>query len=183
MAFAFLVTLSMVGIPLLALVVLVGFIRRWQFSLKRLLGVAALFGVLMLPLVELERRTAGMPQPISLPFDGEDRWVTPPLADAEYWITLFYEPDKPGRLGEALMLRLFDDSDGTLVLSTGPNPYPIQISGGREGVVVCQFRAIEGHRYRIEVNEDQAKELARYHHPRLCVHLPPGESQGRLGIP
>lgn len=183
MGFAILVTLSMLGLVALVLVVMVGFIRRRKFGLKRLLGLVALFGLLMLPLVELQRRTAGMPQPVSLAFDGENNWVTPPLADAEYWITLFYKRDKPGRLTGTLMLRLFDESDGTLVLSTVPNPYPMQISGEDEGTKVCQFHATEGHRYRIEVDEAQARELARYHHPWLCVHENPADWHGRLGLP
>lgn len=159
-------------------------LRRRQFSLSDLLVVMVLFAVLLLPLSVVGYRLSKVPRSVNLSFQGESCWTTPPLAGAEYWINLFYDRNKPGRVHDTLSLRLFDDTTNTLVLTTKRKVATMHLfSGDIEGMRLSDFHAVEGHRYRIEVDADQANELARYHNARLEIRVTAAEASRRAGLP
>ena len=170
--------LAMLGIVLLLLFVGVGFIRRRRFSLKGLFALTALFAVLSLPIALVAHRDAKIPPAICLSFDGKDQWITEPMSGGDYRITLIYARDEPP-LRDGLALRLFDGDE--LVFSTGKPPYYRMMFGDSERL--GEFHAIEGHRYRLEVDAEQAMELARYHNAQLVIYATPEEAYKRSGLP
>jgi hypothetical protein len=105
-----------------------------------------------------------------------DAWVLPPRPDGAYMIYLAYYKRDGGRLDTndkrtALKLKVVDETDDQIVPLLRNWEYG-QIVGFKDWQVeeVANVRLASGHRYRIEVDPDQVKELARYRH-RLGVDL------------
>ena len=92
----------------------------------------------------------------------DEAWVLPPRPSGAYTILLLYYKKDGGRLGRGqLKLTLVDETDDKVIPLTHDWEY------GERGPFkdwqveeIADFRAIEGHRYRIEVDPDQLKELA-----------------------
>lgn len=128
--------------------------------------------------VRLNRAVQTIPKPIYCPVsDIRDGWTTLPLSAGEYWISVQYVEDD-GHPDVPLKMTLRDETTHKVV--------PKHHAGGQihsdeaqYEVILGLFQAIEGHRYTIEVDADQIKLLAQYHH-RLKVDLTHAEREERL---
>lgn len=118
-------------------------------------------------------RQEAIPRPVCLPFESWDEaGVLPPFETAEYQVTVQYERKQGGRLGEPLRITLFDETVGKTVAIEGePIFWETETRIGK-----CHLSA--GHRYRVEVDADQVKELGLHHH-RLEIDVSLAEATRR----
>ena len=130
--------------------------------------------------VRLSHRAGAIPKPIHQSFglwDGP--LVTPPLAAGRYWISLEYAKRDPGRLDAPLKVKLVD-ATASKVVATGSDLVGAKSGNDEwEEEIAGEFIAIEGHRYQIDVDADQLRELSRYRH-RLTVDLTMAERENRM---
>lgn len=130
--------------------------------------------------VRLSRNSAMIPKPMHQPFsDWSGPWVTPPLSAGDYWITVDYGNREGGRLDGPLNVKLTDETTGKAV-STEHRLVGAKIrSGDGEHAVAAVFTAIEGHRYKIDVDADQADKLGQNGH-RLTVDITGWERENQM---
>lgn len=77
---------------------------------------------------------------------------------------MYYARNEVGRLGERLKITHFDETANTLVAVYGDT------ASWDNSQQVGRSRLLDGHRYRVEVDPNQAADLPRYHH-RLEIDL------------
>lgn len=131
-------------------------------------------GVVSLVLAGLPRRTQPWPPTADQPFSSwNDAWVIPHRPAGDHMILLAYFKQDGGRLPEPLKVAVVDVTDGTRP-PQGPDNSTIGPYDDWEVQIVAYFEATEGHSYRIEVDPDQVKSLARYRH-KLWVDMTPIE--------
>ena len=130
--------------------------------------------------VRLSRNAAKIPKPIHQQFNAwQGPWVTPPLASADYWITVDYAKGEAGRLDEPAAVTLVDEITGQVVPTKGDLVGAKSSYEGFDEVIAGEFRAIESHRYKIDVEPDQVAQLRRYGH-RLTVDITLGERENQM---
>ncbi|HVA45592.1 MAG TPA: hypothetical protein VNH11_04325 [Pirellulales bacterium] len=105
-----------------------------------------------------------------------DAWVLPPRPSGAYMIYLAYHKKDGGRLDSAtrrtdIKLTVIDETDGSEVPLLRDWEYG-QIGPNKDWQMeeVGDVRLVEGHRYHIEVDAEQLKQLSRYRH-KLGVDL------------
>lgn len=130
--------------------------------------------------VRLSRNAAKIPKPIHQQFNAwHSPWITPPLASADYWITLDYAKGEAGRLDEPAAVTLIDETTGQAVSTSGHHVGATCSYEGFDETIAGEFRAIEGHQYKIDVEPSQVAQLRQYRH-RLTVDISGAERSNRM---
>jgi hypothetical protein len=131
--------------------------------------------------VKVGSRLAAAPKPIYQPFDqwGES-WTTPVMADGDYWISLEYARSEGGRLDTPLRVKLVDMATKQEAPTAGRWVGGTTFNDTWDTEIVGEFRAVEGHRYRIEIDREQIEQLAPFHH-RLRIGLSAVDLDNRIG--
>lgn len=121
--------------------------------------------------------------PVSQPFRSwGDSWILPPLPTAEYSVNLEYAKKEGGRIGERLEITVIDETCGERVSVDTYEKYGTGQQVRENGIFVGNCHLVEGHRYRVEVDPDQVRELSRHHH-RLTIGLSVDELRRRSRLP
>lgn len=144
---------------------------------KAVAAVATALAAFQLFFMSLCRPLGPMPSPVYAPFDSwSNGWILPPLPSGEYQIEVQYERKEGGRLGEALKIRLLDETiDNAVAIEGGPTFW-------EHVTIVGKCLLSDGHQYRVEVDPEQANELGLHHH-RLRIGLSGDELRWRSPLP
>jgi hypothetical protein len=139
--------------------------------------LVAMFVAVVVFLTHAYVRSQAIPKPIYRPFSSfGGSWATPPLAAANYWITVEYLANEPDRLQKPLVVTVTDQATGKAVTADW-RPWAGTYRGW-ESVVVGGFHAEEGHRYEITADREHVEKLAKWHH-RLAIELTAAERNNR----
>lgn len=152
---------------------------RFRFSLRDLFAAFVLLAILVAMLGTVHHRLREIPRPIFQAFSSwGGHWTTPPMVAGEYWIRLDYEMS---RLSEPLKLAVWDATTARLLSIDSWHVGAHQFGRGHKGEIVGEFRAVEGHRYRVEVDAEQVRQLAGDDNARLTITLTAAEVNNRIG--